>query len=100
MFEYGNESVFPNFRIALHIAYRDIDDGGVCCKLRAIFQLTETDPFIPPIINQWGEIVWFTVALMSIERDKTENTVSDERIDECASKKVRKVFYWLAPCVL
>jgi len=52
MFEYGNESVFPNFRIALHIAYRDIDDGGVCCKLRAIFQLTETDPFIPPIINQ------------------------------------------------
>jgi len=30
---------------------------------------------------------------MSIERDKTEKTVCGESIDECASKKVRKMLY-------
>ena len=84
--EYGDESVFPNLRIALQIRLTvavSIPSFSIhTSKLKLILSYLQ---------SSMGQERLCDLALLSKERDKTKKTNFDKIIDEFASRKARKV---------
>lgn len=84
--QFGDESVFPNLRVAIQILLTIAVSIASCersfSKLKLILSYLRTT---------MGQERFCDLALLSVERDETEKTDFNDLINEFASKKARKV---------
>ena len=84
--EYGDESVFPNLRIALLMLLIVVVSLASCERL-----FSKLKPILSYLRSSMNQKRLCDLALLSIERDETKKTNFDQIIDEFASRKARKV---------
>ena len=86
MVEYGDKSVFANFRIALQTLLT-VAVSIASCE-RSFSKLKLILSYLRSLMNHERLC---DLALLSIERDETKKTNFDQIIDEFASRKAQKV---------